>query len=55
MILVTIPSFHRSPSTRLMSSLRTVSERGKPMADCAYTHTPQNGVSGNSTVFYGVV
>ena len=43
-ILATIPSFNKSPSTRLMSSLRAVLEPGMPMADRAYTHTPRNGV-----------
>ena len=44
-ILVTIPSFNRSPSTLLMSSSRAVSEPGMPMTDRAYTRTPRNGVA----------
>ena len=40
-ILVTIPSFNRSPSTLLMSSSRAVSEPGIPMADRACTRTPR--------------
>ena len=44
-ILETLPSSNRSPSTRLMSSSRAVSEPGMPMADRAYTRTPRNGVA----------
>ena len=44
-ILARIPSFNKSPSTRLMSSSRAVSEPGMPMADRAYTRTPWNGVA----------
>ena len=44
-ILATMPSSNRSPSTRLMSSSRAVSEPGMPMADRAYTRTPRNGVA----------
>ena len=44
-ILATMPSSNRSPSTRLMSSSRAVSEPGMPMADHAYTCTPRNGVA----------
>ena len=44
-ILVTIPSFNRSPSTVLMSSSRAVSEPGMPMTNRAYTRTPRNGVA----------
>ena len=43
-VLAAIPSFNRSPSTRLMSSSRAVSEPGVPMADREYTRTSRNGV-----------
>ena len=44
-ILATMPSSNRSPSTQLMSSLRAVLEPSMPMADHAYTRTAQNGVA----------
>ena len=44
-ILATLSSSNRSPSTRLMSSSRAVSEPSMPMADRAYTRTPRNGVA----------
>ena len=43
-ILATIPSFNKSPSTWLMSSM-AVSEPGMLTADHAYTHKPRNGVA----------
>ena len=44
-ILAMMPSFNRSLSSQLMSSLRAVSEPGMPMTDNAYTCTPQNCVA----------
>ena len=43
-ILATTPSWMRTPSARHMSSSKAVCESGMPIAEPAYTRTPQNGV-----------